>query len=276
MAEREYAPLPYEYLDEMEELNDAEFGRLARALLKYSMTGELIALSGNERFYARRVMNRENRYRESFEQKREAGAKGGSKNKQPQADESNCKQPQADESNCKQPQADESNCKQPQADESNCKQPQADESKPNNTNTKANTKANTNTPSSDEEGSKGAERPPAFESEELQSAFADWLAYRAELRKPYKSKGLQALEAEIRNKAAEHGEAAVAAQIRKCMASGYQGIFLDRLERGNNQHTKGNPTPSRSQAERDQTAREDMERMRRMLEQMREDEPCTV
>ena len=64
--ERNYAPLPYEYLEEMDELNDAEFGRLARALLRYSMTGEPIALSGNERFYAKRVMLREDRFRESF------------------------------------------------------------------------------------------------------------------------------------------------------------------------------------------------------------------
>lgn len=37
---RNYAALPYDYLEEMEALNDAEFGRLTRALLAYSMTGE--------------------------------------------------------------------------------------------------------------------------------------------------------------------------------------------------------------------------------------------
>lgn len=64
---RNYVALPYEYLEEMEELSDAEFGRLTRALLTFSMTGEPIALCGNERFYAKRVMNCEERFKESYE-----------------------------------------------------------------------------------------------------------------------------------------------------------------------------------------------------------------
>nr|DAE22155.1 MAG TPA: NinG recombination protein [Siphoviridae sp. ctLsx2] len=60
---RNYAALPYDYLEEMEALNDAEFGRLTRALLSYSMTGEQIALCGNERFYAKRVMSQEDRFK---------------------------------------------------------------------------------------------------------------------------------------------------------------------------------------------------------------------
>ena len=64
---RNYAALPYDYLEEMEALNDAEFGRLTRALLAYSMTGEQIALCGNERFYAKRVMSQEDRFKASYE-----------------------------------------------------------------------------------------------------------------------------------------------------------------------------------------------------------------
>lgn len=60
---RNYAALPHDYLEEMQELNDAEFGRLTRSLLKYSMTGEPIALSGNERFYAKRVMAAEDEHK---------------------------------------------------------------------------------------------------------------------------------------------------------------------------------------------------------------------
>ena len=64
---RNYAAIPYDYLEEMEALNDAEFGRLTRALLVYSMTGEQIALCGNERFYAKRVMAQEDRFKESYD-----------------------------------------------------------------------------------------------------------------------------------------------------------------------------------------------------------------
>lgn len=78
---RNYAALPYEYLEEMEALNDAEFGRLTRALLVYSMTGEPIALCGNERFYANRVMYQEDRFKASYSsissKNRENGSKGG-------------------------------------------------------------------------------------------------------------------------------------------------------------------------------------------------------
>lgn len=80
---RNYAALPHDYLEEMQELNDAEFGRLTRALLIYSMTGEPIALSGNERFYAKRVMSQEDRFQESYietsDKRREAGKKGAAK-----------------------------------------------------------------------------------------------------------------------------------------------------------------------------------------------------
>lgn len=77
---RNYAALPYDYLNEMEVLNDAEFGRLTRALLKYSMTGEPIALCGNERFFSKRVMNQEDRFKASYEEQasiRSARGKAG-------------------------------------------------------------------------------------------------------------------------------------------------------------------------------------------------------
>ena len=63
---RDYAAVPHEYREEMSELSDAEFGRLIRALLAYSETGEAIALCGNERFYAKRVMAEEDRHKKSY------------------------------------------------------------------------------------------------------------------------------------------------------------------------------------------------------------------
>lgn len=63
---REYTAVPHEYLEEMDCLSDAEFGRLIRALLAYSMTGEEQTLSGGEKAHWKRVRNRENRYQEGF------------------------------------------------------------------------------------------------------------------------------------------------------------------------------------------------------------------
>ena len=74
---RNYAALPHEYLTEMELLNDAEFGRLIRALLVYSATGETPSLSGSERVLFPRVKAQEDRFKESYEeltQKRKAAA----------------------------------------------------------------------------------------------------------------------------------------------------------------------------------------------------------
>lgn len=69
---REYTAVPHEYLEEMDCLSDAEFGRLIRALLDYSMTGREQALSGQEKVYWKRVRNRENRYQESFGEQEKA------------------------------------------------------------------------------------------------------------------------------------------------------------------------------------------------------------
>lgn len=80
---RNYAALPHEYLEEMADLTDAEFGRLIRALLIYSKTGREEALNGGERYLWRRVRNQEDRFQESYDSasnaKSEAGKKGATK-----------------------------------------------------------------------------------------------------------------------------------------------------------------------------------------------------
>lgn len=80
---RNYAALPYEYLEEMELLSDEEFGRLCRALLTYSSTGETTELEGAERYQWKRVQMQEDRFRESYNETAktlsEAGKKGAAK-----------------------------------------------------------------------------------------------------------------------------------------------------------------------------------------------------
>ena len=80
---RNYAALPWDYLVEMELLTDAEFGRLCRALLKYSSTGEMEELSGNERVLFPRVKMQEDRFQASYEElsnsRSESGKKGAAK-----------------------------------------------------------------------------------------------------------------------------------------------------------------------------------------------------
>lgn len=96
MGKRTYAALLHEYLEEMSILTDAEFGRMCRALLRYSKTGEKEEQGGNERFVLPRVFAAEDRAQESYDKRKSAGEKGG------KANGSNCKQMEACESNGKQ------------------------------------------------------------------------------------------------------------------------------------------------------------------------------
>lgn len=48
MAERDYFPMYHSYLEKTQRLSDQELGRLVRALLRYSITGEYQELKGRE------------------------------------------------------------------------------------------------------------------------------------------------------------------------------------------------------------------------------------
>ena len=89
---RNYAALPHEYLEEMDILSDAEFGRLCRALLAYSMDGREGRLEGAEKVLWKRVKKQEERFKESYEEqiqsKRSAGKKGAAKRWHAMADDS--------------------------------------------------------------------------------------------------------------------------------------------------------------------------------------------
>lgn len=89
---RNYAALKHDYLLEMEELTDAEFGRLCRELLRYSIDGTESQMKGNERFFWNRVKMQEKRAKESYDElcqtRSESGKKGGRPRKQKEASES--------------------------------------------------------------------------------------------------------------------------------------------------------------------------------------------
>ena len=72
---REYVPVPIEYLSEMEPLTDEDFGRLIRALLRYGSDGTPIDLDGDCRFYAVRVMNKDDHYALRAEEEEEKANK---------------------------------------------------------------------------------------------------------------------------------------------------------------------------------------------------------
>jgi hypothetical protein len=86
---RDYTALPHEYLEELDCLSDAEYGRLVRALQSYSITGEEPQLNGREKDHWKRVRNREDRYKESYAGRSAANSENGTKGGRPKKSEKN-------------------------------------------------------------------------------------------------------------------------------------------------------------------------------------------
>lgn len=78
---RDYTPVPFEFLEEMDGLSDEEYGRLIRGMQRYSMTGEEPELEGTERLFWKRCRNTIDRYAASYDSlcaaRAESGKKGG-------------------------------------------------------------------------------------------------------------------------------------------------------------------------------------------------------
>ena len=65
---RTYAAVPFEYLQTLSSLSDAQFGRLIRWLLNYAATGEVGELKGREKLFQSMVQVQEDRFRTSYDQ----------------------------------------------------------------------------------------------------------------------------------------------------------------------------------------------------------------
>lgn len=194
-----YIKIFVDYLDAIEPLGDAERGRLFTALLQYARTGEAPQLGGNERFLfpmIRAQLDRDNAEFEDFRHKQAENGKKGGRPKNP-------KNPPLSE--------------KPTAFFETQKSQDKDKDKD---------KDKDVIPPYNPPLAGGMGFGPA-----LTSAFEDWLRYKREKKQTYKPTGLQALQSEVRNKAAVYGEDAVAALIRQCMASNWKGIIWDILDR---------------------------------------------
>ena len=206
----------HSYLKSIEPLNDSERGRLFTALLEYSSTGIAPELRGNERFVFPTMKEQIDRDREKYEAR--------------------------------------------------CAQNSKNIGIRWNTNVNDRIRTNTNV-SKDKDKDKdkdrplrgnsarGAQEPPKVSdygfSPELEAAVTDWLTYKQERRESYKPTGLKSMLTQVKNAAAEYGNAAVIDIIRDSMASGYQGIVFDRLKRGGNAGGAGRNTGESAKPKRD-------------------------
>ena len=187
-----YIKVFVDWLDAIEPLGDAERGRLFTSLLEYARTGAVSQLNGNERFIFPMMRAQVARDIETMKENASIKRENGKKGGRPP--------------------------------------------KPNETEKSLNNQVGflETKKSKDKEEDKDKDKEdtpptPSFGSE-LQTAVDAWLQYKAERKEEYKPQGLKAMISEIRNNAAEYGEEAVAALIRECMASNWQGIIFDRLK----------------------------------------------
>ena len=190
---REYFPAYHSYLEAMEELTDAEKGRLFTACLLYSKTGEAPQLSGNERYLFpafRSQIDRDNEeYAKKCAKNRKNGELGG---KRTGANGSERWQTPPE------------------------RPPNAPQEK-----------------GKEKGKGKGEHIPPPplpGGSAALQDAFAAWVRYKHEKRQDYKPTGLRSLVTQVQKAAETYGEQAVIDLIGECMANNWQGIIFDRLK----------------------------------------------
>lgn len=107
---------------------------------------------------------------------------------------------------------------------------------------------------------------------ELQEAYSDWLKYKAERKEKYTPTGRKSLETQLLNNVKEHGEAAVAALIRECMASGWKGIIFEKLKTQPQKYGRREMVPGWMQND-GESYRKDMERNLRSLEKSKGADP---
>lgn len=203
----EYFPCYHSYFKKCEKLTDQELGRLFRALMTYSETGERQELAGRESiafdFIADDIDRAKENYADICKTRSEQGKKGAEKRWSENSKNSNCHF----------------------SYEENGKHGQNKNKSENKINIKENVPKGTSKKSAD------ALTPFSEFSPELQEALQEWMQYKAERKEQYKPTGLKAFVSEVRNKLRTYGEAMVISLIRECMANGWRGIIWDRLEK---------------------------------------------
>ena len=85
---RDYTPIPFEFLDELDGLTDEEYGRLIRAMQAYSIDGTEPELTGTERLFWKRCKNTINRYNGNYDAKCAALSENGKKGGRPKKSDS--------------------------------------------------------------------------------------------------------------------------------------------------------------------------------------------
>ena len=202
----EYFCCFHSYRRKIAKLSDQEVGRLFRALLAYSESGEMQELTGRESVAFDFIADDIDRAKEAYNAKCTQNKLNRSK-----------QQPWTTVDDRGQPSTTVDDRGQPSTTVHKTKTKRKTETK---------TETKSITPPTPSQG-----EPGEFDgmSEALVAAVQDWLAYKAEKRQGYKATGRRSLLSEIKNNVSTYGEEAVIAVIRQSMAANYQGILFAKL-----------------------------------------------
>ena len=231
MAERKFLQVYHNWLDAMEDLDDAERGRLFTALLTYSMTGVRPELEGNERYVFRCLSWFVDQDRDAYERRCEVnranGRKGGRPRERTEEPVSGAPAPreEAPQPAALQPAAgartEQRQQEEPAGSSFSAAEPiggQQEEEK-----------------EKEQKQKQKEEHSPLYPpdwGERLTRAAQSWLAYKREKGQAYRPRGEKKLIEQISSCAERFGQEAVAGVIEESMASNYQGITWDRLSAG--------------------------------------------
>ena len=207
----EYFCCYHSYLEVMEQLNDAEKGRLFTACLQYSKTGEVPQLSGNERFVFPTFKAQIDRDNAKYQEK----CRKQSENIKKRWNTSEYQSIPTDTTVYHRI--------PPYTNDTKTKEKEKEKEK---TKTKENTPPcvppSRGEPGKQEDGLSCLREP-------LRGKLQVWLDYKRERRESYKPTGLSALVSKVSVSAEKYGNQAVMDLIDQAMSCGYKGIPFDRL-----------------------------------------------
>ncbi len=191
----EYFPCYHSYLARLAKLSDQEVGRLFRALLTYSATGECPELTGRESVAFDFIQFDIDQAHENFDEISRKRSEAASKRWV----------------------TNECNCMQTNANAGKAK-------------AKAKAKANNISPPTPPCAQILENLLPGYAfADELAAKIADWVAYKHERKDDYREQGMKSLLTQIQKNALKYGDNAVIDLIDLSMSNGWKGIIWDKL-----------------------------------------------
>lgn len=226
----EYFCAYHSYLDALEPLTDAERGRLFVACLKYSKSGEVEHLSGNERFVFpvfRGQIDRDNAKYANKCKKQSDNA-----NKRWNKDDTNDAMAYDGMPNVPPHENHADDAKEKEKEKEKAMEKEKEKEIYNSSNKCVSTNvppvppSNTPTPKPQNADFSPFSFPPA-----LDAKLRQWFVYKSQRREGYTQQGKQALLSQIAKYLESYPDSALCALIDECMASNWKSVVFDRLSK---------------------------------------------